>query len=717
MDVITTHTNADFDAIASLIAANKLYPSAKPVLSGSTEESVKRFLKDFPHCILRSRNVKLKDIERLIVVDTRQASRIGKFSQVKKVPIYVYDHHPNQPDDIRADKIIAKEYGATITILLEILRKKRIKITKKEASLFSLGVYEDTGFLTFKTTKEEDISSILWLFKNGADLSLVSSYLKQELNKGEIILLSKLFKALKTYKINNIDVAFSWVKEDTYAGDLAILAHRMMEIERFQCLFLLVKIGDHIHIIARSRVDKIDVSLILSDFGGGGHREAASCTIKERSIYEVKKMLISRIKTNKRNLLFLMERRVHPEIREIINTLQTLADKMNVPCYIVGGFVRDLIMGLPLKSLDILIVGDGILFAKRLSEILSLHCVFHHRFKTANMLKNRIKIDIATSRSEVYKHPGSLPIVKEAGLKKDLQRRDFTINTLAILLNKNGKGTLVDLYQGCDDIKNKKIRILHNKSFIDDPTRILRAVRFESRLGFKMEEQTEKLARAAIKDGYLLHISKPRIRNELLLILSDERPQKALLRLSKLGALRFIYPGLCVNKKKFLKASEAMLEASIVSDEIDVSFLNLLVLIDKFTKEEAEKFLTLLRFPRKTRNDVLKIKEEKGLLLFLKKRGLKNSAIYERLNKISIEGLIFIMSKTKSKEIRRNILKFLTILRKKTIFTTGEDLKALGFKPGPIYKKILKELFYLKLDGKIKTKEDELQFLDKFLRP
>lgn len=589
MDIITTHTNADFDAISSIVAANKLYPSAKGVLSGSVEEDVKRFLKDFPCGILRSKNI----------------------------------------------------------------------------------------------------------------------------NKGEIMLLSSLFKNLKIYKINNVDIAFTWVKEDKYVGDLAILAHKMMDIEPFLCLFLIIKIKDHIHIIARSRIKEVDVSSILSDFGGGGHREAASCTLKGRPIYCIKRMLISRIKTKRRNLLFLMEARLHSEIKEIIEISSTLADEMGVSCYVVGGFVRDLIMGLPLKSLDILIVGDGLLFAKRLSSMLSLNCIFHKRFKTASMLRNGIKIDIATSRLEIYKHPGSLPQVKGANLKKDLSRRDFTINTLAIPLNKKRKGFLVDLYQGCEDIKNKKIRILHHNSFIDDPTRVFRAVRFESRLGFKMDEETEALARHAIENGYLSYVSKTRIRNELLLILSDERPQKAFLRLSKLGVLRFIYPGLCPDCKMFLKVGEAMLLASIVYNEIDVSLLNLLVLVDKLNGDELKAFLTMLRFPRKIRNDVLKIKENKGLILFLRRKGLKNSIIYERLNKIPKEGLIFIMAKTKSKEVKREILKFFT-LKKEPIFTTGDDLKRLGFKPGPIYKKILKELFLLKLDGKIKTKEDELKFIDKF---
>ncbi|MEW6681179.1 MAG: DHH family phosphoesterase, partial [bacterium] len=138
MDVITTHTSADFDAIASMVAAGKLYPFAKKVFSGSIEAQVKKFLQDFPLTILRSRNVKLKDITRLIVVDTRQEGRIGKFSQIKNIPIHIYDHHPNQPDDISGDRIIVKEYGATITILLELLRKRGIKITPSEASLFCL---------------------------------------------------------------------------------------------------------------------------------------------------------------------------------------------------------------------------------------------------------------------------------------------------------------------------------------------------------------------------------------------------------------------------------------------------------------------------------------------------------------------------------------------------------------------------------------------------
>ncbi|MEW6679840.1 MAG: DHH family phosphoesterase [bacterium] len=712
MDVITTHTNADFDAIASIVAAAKLYPSAKKVLSGSCEAVVKSFLFQNPQGILKSKQISLKDIKRLILVDTREKRRIGKFSQIKDIPIYIYDHHPNQPDDISGDRVIVKEYGATITILLEYLKKKKIKITKEEASLFCLGIYEDTGSLTFPTTRKEDISSVLWLLKKGADLSFVSSYLNTGPSKDEIILLSKLLASTRVYKINNIDIAFSFLKIDKYIGDLAILAHRMMDIEGFSCLFILIKKEDHIHIIARSRIKDIDVGAILSDFGGGGHPEAGSATIKERSILELKRMLISRIRRNKRNLLFLIEAKVPSFLRDFIDEASKLADEMKVSCYIIGGFVRDLIMGKVSKSLDILIVGDGILFAKKLSERLSLDCIFHPKFKTAQILKNGIKIDIATSRSEVYRHPGALPLVKEASLKKDLKRRDFTMNTLGIFLNKRGKGNLIDVYGGCDDIKDKRIKILHKKSFIDDPTRILRAVRFESRLGFKMDRETEKEAFEAIKNGYLSHISKPRIRNELWLILSDERPQKAFLRLSKLGGLNFIHQGLRVNKNGFLRASEALLQASILEDEIDISLLHLLVLVDSLTKEEAEKFLFRLRFSSKIRRDVLRIKEDKEILLFLKNKSLKNSAIYERLNKMPLEGLVFIMSKTRSIIIKKRVFLFLTVLRKTSLYLTGDYLKKRGIKPGPIYKKILRELFYLKLDGKIKTKNDEVKFLE-----
>lgn len=732
MDVITTHTNADFDAIASIVAASKLYPSAKKVLSGAVEVQVKKFLNDFPLNILKSRNVKLKDITRLIVVDARESKRIGKFSQIKDVPIHIYDHHPKGRDDILAERIIIKEYGATITILLEILRKKGIKITEEEASLFCLGIYEDTGFLTFSTTKREDISSILWLFKNGADFSFIPLYLKYEPSRNEIILLSKLLKSARTYKINNIDVTFAQAVEDKYSGDLAILAHRMMDIEGPSCLFLLIKIGDHIHIIARSRKKEIDVSAILSDFGGGGHKEAASGTIKEKPIPLIKKMLISRIRGGRRNLLFLIETKVSAKLKDLINEISRLADEMRVSCYIVGGFVRDLIVGETSPSLDILIVGDGILFAKKLIERLReaqgsrlkaqnggknlFNCIFHNRFKTANILKDGIKIDIVTSRSEIYKHPGALPCVKEAALKKDLMRRDFTINTMAILLNKKGKGGFIDSYQGCNDIYDKKIKVLHQKSFIDDPTRILRAVRFESRLGFKMDKETEKLAREAIKNGYLSHISKIRIRNEFLLILSDERPQKALLRLSKLGALAFICEGIKVDERGFLKAQEALFQVSAIEDEIDISLLHLLVLMDKLTLDAAEKFLHDARFSSKIRKEIAKTKEDKNILLFLKKKSLKNSAIYERLNKMPLEGVIFIMSKTKSQDVKRRAFLFLTSFRKERLCLTGDDLKRLGFKPGPIYKKILKELFHLKLNGRIKTKEDELKFLDKFLK-
>ncbi|HAW50618.1 TPA: hypothetical protein DCX16_06690 [bacterium] len=712
MEVITTHTNADFDAIASLVAAGKLFPNAKKVLSGGVENAVKTFLAENPCGIVKSRSINLSDINKLILVDTRQLGRIGKFSQVvKNIPVLVFDHHPNQPDDIQKQGII-KEYGATITILLELLRKKRIKILPEEANLFCLGIYEDTGFLTFPTTKEEDVKTVLWLLKNKADLSRVTSYLKHEPTKDEIFLLAKLLSSVKIYRINNIDIALAKTDASGYTGEFAVIAHKMMDIENFPVLFLLIKKGDCVHVVARSR-GKIDVGSVLSDFGGGGHPQAGSCTIKNVEILTVKRKLISRIKSGQRNLWFLIDARAGKVMRNLIEKARMVADSMDVFCYVIGGFVRDIIIGEIHRSLDLLIVGDGVEFAKRFSSLFpKSHIALHHRFKTANItLEDGTQIDIATSRSETYKRPGALPDVKAASLKKDLKRRDFTINTLAVLINKKYKGRLVDIFSGMDDIKERKIRILHPKSFIDDPTRIFRAIRFESRLGFRMDTETEKMAKESINMNALSHISRERIRNELFFILSDERPQRALVRLKELGVLSTIYPRLSVDEKGFMDAYDAFLQISIFGEEIDISIINLMVLTDKLSSEELENFLSHLKFKVDIKKKLKEIRKKKGIVTFLRRKYLKNSEIYEKLKDISIEGLIYLMSKTKNKLVKKRIFLFLTSLKDEKIYLSGDDLKAFGIKPGPIYRKLLKNLFHLKLDGVIKTRDDEIKYV------
>jgi tRNA nucleotidyltransferase (CCA-adding enzyme) len=214
------------------------------------------------------------------------------------------------------------------------------------------------------------------------------------------------------------------------------------------------------------------------------------------------------------------------------------AGEMGFDSYAVGGLVRDLLLRRETLDADVVIEGDGIAFASRFSAEWGAALTVYDRFMTATLvLPDGSKVDVATARKEVYERPAALPLVRPGSIRDDLFRRDFTINTLAVCLTPDRFGEMIDLFHGRDDIRKGSIRILHEKSFIDDPTRIFRGVRFERRFGFAMEETTERRAREAISAGSMQRLSGYRIASELKLILKEDDPLSVISRLEEFDVL------------------------------------------------------------------------------------------------------------------------------------------------------------------------------------
>ncbi|MDD5595678.1 MAG: hypothetical protein PHY94_05485, partial [Candidatus Omnitrophica bacterium] len=201
------------------------------------------------------------------------------------------------------------------------------------------------------------------------------------------------------------------------------------------------------------------------------------------------------------------------EIKDLLRLIGKTSGKLKMPAYLVGGFVRDLVLGVNNFDLDIAIEGEGIVFAEDLSKELGGKLTLHRRFRTATLApSHKLKIDIATARREIYPQAASLPEVRPGCLKDDLFRRDFTINAMAVSISGEDYGKLIDIFGGRNDLREKKIRILHDLSFIDDPTRILRAIRFQERFAFKIEPQTLKLLKAACRNKMLESVEPQRLR-------------------------------------------------------------------------------------------------------------------------------------------------------------------------------------------------------------
>ena len=299
MDVITTHINADFDSLASMMAAKKLYPQAILVFPGSQEKNLREFFIQSTFYLFqaeRIKNVDFSAITRLILVDTRQPGRIGKFKEIVDRPgleIHLYDHHPPSPDDLKGTVEHIREVGATVTILAHILREKGIPLAPEEATVLALGLYEDTGSFSFSSTTVEDFEAAGFLLSQGANLNLVSNLITRELTPEQISLLNELIQSAARYTVKGIEVVIAKASSPHYVGDFAVLVHKLKDMENINVLFALAQMEDRVYLVARSRVEEVNAGEIAAGFGGGGHATAASATIKDLNLTQAEEKLLN----------------------------------------------------------------------------------------------------------------------------------------------------------------------------------------------------------------------------------------------------------------------------------------------------------------------------------------------------------------------------------------------------------------------------------------
>lgn len=302
IEVITTHLNTDFDGLASMMAAKKLYPDAWLVFPGSQEQNLRNFFLQstvYLYNFTKIKQVPLERIKRLILVDTRQPDRIGRFAEILNrsgLDIHIYDHHPSSRNDIKGHLEIIQPVGATMTLMTRFLKEKNILLTPDEATLMALGIYEDTGSFTFGSTTSEDYQAASYLLEQGANLNLISDMLTRELTAEQVSLLNQMLESATRHRINNVEIVVAKASMDSYVGDFAVLVHKMMDMENLDCLFALARMEDRVYLVARSRIREINVGEILLTFGGGGHPFAASATIKDQTLVQVEEKLIAQLK-------------------------------------------------------------------------------------------------------------------------------------------------------------------------------------------------------------------------------------------------------------------------------------------------------------------------------------------------------------------------------------------------------------------------------------
>ena len=858
-EVITTHVNADFDALASMLAASKLYPGASLAFPGSQEKNLRNFFLNSTFYLLnitKVRNIDIDAIKRLILVDTRQKGRIGDFARLvdrKDVEIHIYDHHPDASDDVHGQLEIVRKIGSNTALLVDIIRKKQIPVSPEEATIMCLGIHEDTGSFTFSSTTSEDYDAAAWLAARGADHNVISDMLTRELTTENLWLLNDLMQSATTRIVNGTEIVISKVITDEFVPDFAVLVHRFMEMESLKVVFALAQMENRIFLVARSRSETVDASEIASAFGGGGHAEAASATIKDQTLIQVERtldaLLISRIRqrrkardmmsspvigihpddpvdkaadymtryninvlmvmdddglsgyvtrqivekaaylglgdrkvcdymniefatvhpdaslkqiqdliirgrlrilpvvenrqvkgvitrtdllnilvgnplvhdvledskkggsvVRKRNLSGMLKERLPNNVLDILKEFGKIADSQGYGIYLVGGLVRDIFLKFDNLDVDIVIEGNGIEFAREFAKTHPVRVRSHQKFGTAVLIfQDGFKVDVATARIEYYKSPGAPPIVETSSLKLDLYRRDFTMNTLAISLSKRSFGTLIDYFGAQKDIKDRALRVLHNLSFVEDPTRMLRAIRFEQRFGFTIGKLTLGLMKTAARMDWTDSRASRRMLGELKLILKEPNRISALVRLKEFDLLKFASPALDLNdtvKNLLEEINEVIawyhllfLEEPIT--EWKVHWYGLTSGMDTETFERLTHEIGAGRLSSRG-------EAEQEFMDTLFRFDGSDYDLFAILRSYDTEMLLYLMAKAKNERMKRLLSHFFTQLKGKKIRIDGNDLLKMGFQPGPIFKKIFERLLEARMNQETPKKEDEI---------
>lgn len=861
-----------------MVAARKLYSGATLAFPGGAQEHVRRFLATHDLGLSKLKDVNLSQVQRLILVDVQEPERIGRFEELfhdQKIEVHIYDHHPghreegtHQPTPSRIHRVM-DSVGASVTVLIEQLQARSISLTPFEATVLAIGLYDETGSLRYNSTTPRDLEAAAVLLRAKADLTMVTAFMQTPLDPERVALLNDLLQTSETLYLHDQKVLLATSTYDRYTGDLSAVAEQLAQLEGYDAILALMPMEDKFQLVARSKNPDINVGKLAEYFGGGGHPQAASATIKGKTLIEVTEQIrehvlsepnkalsaanimttpvqtahedatvieteqqMTRLGVNvlpvlntKKRYLGLVSRETIQKalfhefrdipIRTILQTdmytaephtpfhdiqtqmlernqrfvpilkggrvigvftrtdlLRTLhqdilesahapakgtttppahrhrnvkamlktrfpgdlydllvlvgeqAEQHHVGLYLVGGCVRDLILNIPNLDIDVVVEGNGMAFAKAFAKRLGARVKVHDRFGTATVTcAKTCKLDFATARTEYYEFPTALPTVEQSSIKKDLYRRDFTINTLAVCLNSRRFGELVDFYGGQRDLHDKTLRVLHSLSFIEDPTRVFRAIRFQQRLGFRLGKETSTLIKGAVTMNLFHRLSPSRLLNELILLLSESEPRKALGQLAEFDLLKFIHPQLKWSPQlsRGLKAIEESLEwyTLLYLDRPMHSWVVYwMALMDTLPPKAVRDTLLRLTFPQRQANKLECIGRKSSILLrqLGKRPALKPAQIYRLLQDLPDEALIVLMAKSSSESIKRQISAFLTTYQRLTPLLNGTDLKAMGFTPGPQFRKILDALLDARLNGHIKTEFDERDFVSQFLR-
>jgi tRNA nucleotidyltransferase (CCA-adding enzyme) len=880
MRVILTHEQADFDAMAALLGARLLDEVALAVLPRRMNRNTRAYLALYATELpfVDPRDLPPETIEAIMLVDTQSLVTIKGLT--KKTTVSVIDHHPRREDLPESWNLTIDTTGATTTLLVEsIAGQNSSPLSSAEATLLLLGIYEDTGSLTYAGTTSRDIKAAAWLIEHGASLRVLGQFLDPPLSPEQRTVYQQLMADCHPLTIQGQRVVLATVEAESLTDEISSIAHKMREVLDPDGLFILVSTSEGIRIVARSVSDKVNVARILAKLGGGGHDRAASCLIQtdhltdgdrkaQLSILltELQKMIAAEIppmttvgqimsknprlispETPAEEALILMQRYgyegfpvseggkviglltrravdraishkmnlpaaslmeagqvvIQPDapiddLRDLIVTsgwgqipvveaesgkvigivtrtdlikimtpTQTaqrhanLADKLeaalpavrlallkavvalaaekHMAVYIVGGFVRDLLLDRPGIDFDLVVEGDALSLGRSLAKKYGGRTVMHARFGTAKWFIIKVKeqlaaslgqagaapadlpdnLDLISARTEFYDYPTALPTVESSGIKLDLHRRDFTINTLALRLDGRHYGELHDYWGGLKDLRKGIIRVLHSLSFIDDPTRLLRAARFEQRFGFKIEKRTLELMKNAFE--VMKQVSGDRLRHEFNLILQEPRAGAILNRLTQLGVLTAIHPAIgtlvVYTADLPVEITARMVEdwslpAEAAGMPVPLA-LNWLTWLGRLPTTSLDKVASRLRLP-----SVLKALLSDTIEITGRQAEIDQAAAGDLVVILERKPLLAVLA---ARVINRNerfisqLESYALKLRHIHPGIDGKDLTRMGLKPSPRIKTILGGLRAAWLDGTISNSAEEQALLQKLL--
>lgn len=419
MDIILAHRQIDFDALASMVAAQKLYPNSVLVLDGKPNIYVQDFLaltKDqLRFC--KAQDIKAEEVSRVILVDThvlRRAGTLGeKISKIPGVEVEIYDHHP-YAGTLQMGMVI-EPVGACATILVEKLAGLGLPLSSFEATLIAIGIYDDTGSLLFDSTTVRDVRAVAYLLEQGANLAVIAEYLRRPLTEEQKELLQQLIDQGQTEFFDGLPIYISYAESQDYVGGLALLAQRIGELESSDTWFLLVKMENRVYLVGRSRRRGLNVNEYVQIFGGAGHARAASATIKDAEIPKILRQLRSEIRIQAERPYLVRDMMSYPV--KTVNPNTRLGDVEQI-------LLRYGHTGVPVTENETLV---GIISRRDVDKAIK-HGLQHAPVK-GFMTTNVITVGAAATWDEVQRimvqHDiGRLPVVEEGKLVGIVSRSD-----------------------------------------------------------------------------------------------------------------------------------------------------------------------------------------------------------------------------------------------------------------------------------------------------